>query len=192
MTGRDSAAGRSALRELWYEWTSVVEQFARRRGGRRWRRGGAYRALHQDLLRVCNSLAGADDRKARVFYGKLEYLARPWLTPWVLDQADREVLFDLLEHCQRAGREMGGPPWRRVARGWVRRGLVLAAFAVGFALLAWGGEPMWAPLLERAKDTARSVRWAIKQQAVPDWWWLGFGGLATLVTIWVVVRAARS
>jgi hypothetical protein len=67
----------------------------------------------------------------------------------------------------------------------------LAASAAGFALVAWGGDRLWVPLLEQVNDGARAIRWAVRQPGA-NWWWLGGGGFATLLTIWVVIRAARS
>jgi hypothetical protein len=189
MSGRDSATERAALRELWHRWSAVVERFARRRGRRRLR-ASEYRPLHQGLLRVCRSLAAQTEGPARGVYEELESIAQPWLTPWVLEQADREILFDLVERCRRAGRQLGGPPWGYLARACVRPGLALAAAAAGLVLLAWAGDRVGGPLLEHVKDAARALRWAARQARDPSWW-LG-GALATLLSIWVVIRAARS
>src|SRR5262245_46103072 len=110
MTGQGEAAGRRALRELWYRWTAVVELFARRRRGRRQVGWQEYRALHEDLLRLCRSLAEAQaDEAAARPYRHLESIVQPWLTPWALEQADRDVLYDLLPRCWRVGSELGGP-----------------------------------------------------------------------------------
>jgi hypothetical protein len=187
MTGRDWAAEPTALRDLWHRWTAVVEQFARRRRGRRRLREREYQALHQNLLRVCQALAGADEQ-ARPFYEGLETVARPWLSLWVLEQADRQILFDLLDRSRQAGGELGGPTWGYLARAWAGPGLALTAFAVWASLLIWIGSRVFGPLLARVGDGLRVLRWAVNQPVDP--WWLG--AVLTLIAIWLVVRAARS
>src|SRR5438067_612778 len=107
MTGQDMAIEQDALRELWQRWVEVIRLFALRRGRRRWLSERAYQALHQSLIEACRSLASAADGEARAFYERLESIAQPWMALHILERAERDILFDLLQSSQQAGRELG-------------------------------------------------------------------------------------
>src|SRR5262249_43904049 len=96
----------AALRRNWRHWTRIVERLARRRkcpvGSRE------YQALHQELLRGCRSLADGAGEADRALYQHLEDLVHPWLTALVLEQADRDILEDLLFRCRQAGQKLTG------------------------------------------------------------------------------------
>src|SRR5438445_314766 len=96
----------AALRELWHRWSQVVEQFARRRRARRRLTPREYGTFHHELVQLCRALAEGAVGAERVRYEGLEALAQPWLALRALEQADREVLFDLLQRCLRAEQEL--------------------------------------------------------------------------------------
>ena len=191
MNGPSKATERTTLAKLWRRWTAVIERFARKKRGRHRLSGPAYDALHQDLLHVCRSLADAADERGRSFYKGLESLAQPWLSPSVLEKADHEVLFDLLERCRQAERELNARPRAYLAPLCAWLTLALAAAVVWFALLDWVGDRGWDPLYKQANQELRALRWAIGS---PDtsWIWLGGSGLVALIAGWLIVRAARS
>ncbi len=189
MSGPGKATERADLRDLWSRWTAVIDQFARRRRGRHRLRGQEYQALHGELLRLCRSLAEGADEQARDLYSRLELVAQPWLTLWALQQADREILLDLLLHCRQAERELGSRRWGWLARVCVKGGLALAAVAC-LLLLTWGAK-VWERLWEWVEDVPRAVRWAVKQPSETGWW-LACCCLVSLLTIWLMVRAPRS
>src|SRR5215468_3104412 len=153
---------KEVLRELWYRWLAVVELFARRRAGQHRLAEQEYRALREDLLRACRSLAEAAGAAGAGRYEALEGLVEPWLTLRTLGQADKELLFDLRERCQQIGQALGGPPWRFRARVWARLGLVLAPFVVGFVLLSWTGNRVWQLGREYATEVSWALRWGLE------------------------------
>jgi hypothetical protein len=190
MNEQVSATDRAALRALWYEWTAIVELFARRRRSRRWLSDTRYRALHRELLRLCRGITAGDDEHQTVYH-TLESTVCPWLCLKTLEQAEVEVLIDLVRHCRRCGWQMGGPSFRYVARRWVRRGALLAAVsavAVLLAVLAVRLRGAWAGQVQAAM---RAVRWASQHPGETAGWVTG-GGLLAVVAIWLIVRAHRS
>jgi hypothetical protein len=191
MNGRSKATGRTALPKLWHRWTAVVKQFARKKRSRHRLSGLAYRALHQDLLRVCRCLADAADEQGRIFYGDLGSLAQPWLSPSILEKADRKDLFDLLERCRQVERALDTRTEVRLVHICAWLGLALAAAVVCFVLLDWFGDRGWDSLRRQVNQELRALRWAIGS-VDRRWFWLGGSGLAALITIGLVVRAIRS
>jgi hypothetical protein len=133
----------AALSSRWRRWTAIVEIFASRRRGRSRVNPEAYRALHRDLTRLCQSLAASADEPERVFCRTLESLVQPWLNPGVLARADREILDDLLNRCREAERELGERTQDPAAR---RRGalvIVVSAVMAGLFVLAQGVDQKW-------------------------------------------------
>ena len=101
--------GDSELITRWRAWTAVIEQPAFRRTQRRIQPDG-YRSLHGELIRACRSRVETADEVKRPFYERLVALAQPWLTSRLLEQSDREILFDLLICCREAELELNGLP----------------------------------------------------------------------------------
>ncbi|MBI1914729.1 MAG: hypothetical protein HYS12_08335 [Planctomycetes bacterium] len=137
---QDETRELTVLRQLWGRWTAVVELFARKGRGRRRVDPAGYHTLHHELVAVCQTLATAGDKATRPYYANLEALSRPWLTCRVLEQADREILLDLLLRCQQVQRELVGESWAEVVRRWFRRVAVVMAVCLLPAALAWGGK----------------------------------------------------
>src|SRR5262245_14730724 len=126
MTTAVKRTGVDDLRRCWRRWTAVVELFARRRGARRRIDRREYESLHAELLATCRALATDGEETERRFYEDLEMLAQPWLSPYILEQADREILFDLFHRCFEIGRQLGCWTWADALR---RRAVVLTTMA---------------------------------------------------------------
>jgi hypothetical protein len=168
----------------------VVEGFACRRRGWHRIRDGDYEVLHRRLLRACRSLAGTGAKARQAYYQGLEALAKPWLTTRVLEQADRDILLQLLACCRRVDRELGGGySWRRIARRGVTWGLAAAAAAGGVFLLA-RADGLFRSAAEYVRDTGALLRWAVRQSSEIERWYAA-GLVVVLIAMLVVWRAAR-
>src|SRR5262249_28674097 len=150
-----------------------------------------YQALHRSLIEACRSLAGAADGETRAFYERLESIAQPWMALYVLERAERDVLFDLLQSSQPVERGLGCRPWRFQARDWAVSGLAAAAAVACVALLGWAGRELWALLWQRLQDGTRSLRQGLMQVSATAWWFLGLL-VALAALVWVAIRAPRS
>jgi hypothetical protein len=169
MQARPTNAGQAALRRRWCQWTALVER-AGRRGACRVS-PGEYQALRQELLLGCRSLAAGVAEADRPFYHDLEELVEPWLTPQSLEQADADILADLLARCRQAEQKLGGRSpgstlFRRLAPlavlvmlGTAVFLLIRTADSFLFPLLEWAGGGWRAALgvLRRLGNTQRLV-----------------------------------
>jgi hypothetical protein len=168
----------------------VVELFVFRRPSRRRLDPQAYQALHRDLLEACRAEARAVDAQQRVFFEDLEELARPWLTLRVLQQADQEILFNLLDRCREAEWQLMGRAWIYRARGWARPVLagvaVMSLVLVGY--LAWGS---FGPTLVDWLQDAWIMVWLAARRVSGSNWWLVGGLVLVAGLIYVVSRAVR-
>jgi hypothetical protein len=168
----------------------VVEGFACRRRGWNHIRAGDYEVLHRRLLRACRSLADTGGKARQAYYQGLEALAKPWLTTRVLEQADRDILLQLLACCRREDRELGGGDrWRHIARRSVTWGLAAAAAAGGVILLARADGLFWSAAYY-ARDTGGLLRWAVRQSSEVERWYAG-GLVVVLIAMLLVWRSAR-
>jgi hypothetical protein len=148
-----------------------------------------YRALHTQLLRACRCEVEAAEGEKRELFENLEVLARPWLSPRALEQADREVLLDLALRCQRARRQIGGREWG--ARGTVRLAVAVAVLVCLLAFLALTGARGWAPAWQLTAECTRLFQQVIGhpgEAAV----WVGASAVVALTAIVAIGRALRS
>jgi hypothetical protein len=192
MKGQGNSAGLTALRQRWHRWTAIVELFARGRRGRLGVDPEEYCRLHKELLETCRGLADDPDQKERSFYGGLEELAQPWLTPRILAQADREITLDLLFRCQLAGQKLGGGSWGLPAWRWTTLALGLAAALVLLlGLMAGAPEAMALPALEHEQKWLLAV-WSRLTSLSPAHYWLIGSLLAILLMMYLVSRTAKT
>jgi hypothetical protein len=176
------------LRRHWRSWTAVVDLCARRRRARRRVRPRDYHALHAKLLEACRELAGGAQGSRRAYYEGLANLARPWLTPGVLEQADREILLDLFERCRSAERQLGARTWLGDAARRAARVLGVAAFAALVILVAWPADWRWLPALDWLDGSWRLAALGLRRLGNADWLLLG-GAAAVGAAILVAWRA---
>jgi hypothetical protein len=113
-------------------------------------------------------------------------LVCPWLSARTLEQADAEILLDLLNHCHQAGRELG------IGRfAWIRQGfgLLLVALAVAAVggLSAWVLNLFWAPV----EDGWRTLSYSFKHMSALQQVSLG-GGVIILFAMYLLSRTART
>jgi hypothetical protein len=191
MTTAVKRTGVEDLRRSWRRWTAVVELFALRRGARR-RIGRAwYEALHAELLVSCRALAADGVESERPFYCALEVLAQPWLSPYALEQADREILFDLFHRCREAGRQLGCWTWADALR---RRAGVLTTLALSGAgvVVAACTTGLWLPPLGRLVESWRPLWLAVKQAAPGQGWLVAGGAVVVLITLYLFTRGVRA
>jgi hypothetical protein len=191
MTTAVKRTGVEDLRRCWRRWTGVVELFALRRGARRRVGRDGYEALHAELLASCRALAADGVEAERPFYRALEVLAQPWLSPYALEQADREILFDLFHRCREAGRQLGCWTWADALR---RRAGVLTALAVSGAavVLAACTTGLWRPPLTRLAETWRPLWLAVKQAAPGQAWLVSGVAVVVLIALYLFTRGPRA
>jgi hypothetical protein len=91
--------------------------------------------LHQQLLQTIRARAAVAEGPERDLYQELEELVTPWVSLRSLAREDREILGDLLAHCQHVERILKGPPASVTREVWVAMGLI--GLAGVFALLFW-------------------------------------------------------
>ena len=111
----------------------------------------AYERLHRELLAACRSLAVSAGEESRADYEGLEVLARPWLSPRILEHADPQLLDSLLERGRQVETELGV---RRRSSGFLGgaiKALLLTSALAGAILLPWALGVDMAP----ARDQAR-------------------------------------
>ena len=188
MQAQGTSVNLTALRRLWGQWTNVVERYARRLPRRGWIDPRSYRLLHQDLLAACRALADQNTNGQAVFFEDLCYLAEPWMTLWVLQQTDREILLDLLHRCRAAHHKMGGRRFSRLMRPlfWIV-GLTICAVSAGIAV--WLIQPQWMPIADWLDDQWRMMMFGAKR--LDNWQWLlVIGALGIAAAMFAVSRTA--
>lgn len=165
MRRRSRGTGSEALRAPWRRWTAIIDLFARRRPARRRVNSRAYRALHQELIATCRSLADAADAELRAYYEGLEVLARPWLGPKTLEHADGAILASLLDRCRQVEAELGVRHRFRSRFTWSITPLLVAlALAVSLALLLFVDvDP--ARALDQARGWSDALWFAVRRSS---------------------------
>ena len=121
------------LPELWRRWLGVVTQFARRAPGRVRLIAGQYEALQRALLTACQDVVENAEPELKGRLQRLEQLVRPWLNAASLENADKELLENLVARC------------RHLASGWLepvqaRRWLAWlfgVLLVIGCVLVTW-------------------------------------------------------
>jgi hypothetical protein len=126
------------LPRLWRRWLAVVSLFQRRAPGRVRLVPEEYQALQQSLLQLCEQLDKEVPPDLQPRLKHLEQLVRPWLNASALEQADRELLADLVARCHRAAAGWLEPEPRRGWLPWLLVVFLIAAGAV-FVVSAWTG-----------------------------------------------------
>jgi hypothetical protein len=151
-----------------------------------------YAKLHKELIESCRSLVATSNEVEGPFYQYLEDLARPWLSPRVLTQADREILFDLWIRCRQAERDLEGrksswPTPRRAEVVWLLAGsLAVALVWLGVAHL----HDAELTVLWRLRAWSDSVWFAVKRSGdVEKLLWASV--IMVVASIVIIVRTAR-
>jgi hypothetical protein len=176
-----------ALRRHWRRWAALVALHARRSG--RAADPREYEALHRELLAASRALAAAEGAR-REFYRRLEEVARPWLTARALEQADRELLLDLLARCRQAERELRPPPWPGAGVLWAAAAVALSGAVAAVVLLFWTAGRAWSPAQEWLRGRWQAVGQAARATGEAGWWFVA-GAVVALVAIVVVWRGGR-
>jgi serine/threonine protein kinase len=171
--------------QSWQQWLTLVERCVRSR--RPCVNKGAYQAAHRRLLDICRSHAQTGDGARSAFYGRVETIVEPWLTPQALAAVDRATVLSLLRNCRQIERELG------IRRGiWsLRTGAALLAFLVFFVAL---GLCWW--------EWRRNRPVLVQRSSLSSLWWLMethplLGSLLVLpalvlVSIWLYPRLLRT
>jgi hypothetical protein len=184
-TQQDGTNEQTVVGQLWSRWTALVELFARRDRRRHSVDPAVYYILHHDLVTACQALAATGDGVARTYYENLETLARPWFTCRVLEQADREILLDLLLRCQAIQHELVGERWADVVRRWAWRTAVVTALCLLPAVLVWGAEWVGPTLAGWWRSSRLTLQHLTHTQR------LVIGGVVTLLIAAFVLRVSR-
>lgn len=174
-----------ALRRHWHLWTEVVGMFAQGRQARRRIDPRAYESLHRELIADCRAAAENAGADRRPYYDGLESMVRPWLTVWVLGQADREILSNLYRQCDTIDRELHGG--RRGVLGHPGLHRLAAALAVVIlgTLTAAALSLYWEPIQNWVEDVCRAIRIAIKQSTIAQQLIAAGIGVSLLAMFWV-------
>jgi hypothetical protein len=187
--GPGRRAGPTELGRLWRRWLAVVELMARNGRARSRLDPDDYRALHRELMEACRALARAPDNPKKWLYEHMERLVSPWLSVGALEQADGEIIDDLLFLCRQLDRQLSGRRWGAV----IRRGAAwafLILIAAGSWLVVRRFEGPLSPLLGWVKGKWLEARWLITHSE-GGWWLFAGAALVTLVAIYLVSRTGR-
>jgi hypothetical protein len=180
----------AGLRRSLRRWIELVGGFARRTLSRRRMSERDYQRIHQDLLTSCRALANSPDAPQRELGRRLEKLVGPWLTCGALEQANQQVLLDLLDRCRQAELDLGV---RRLPLGVWRLALAGALAAGTTALVAWlvvTNAIGWGPAWSRLQSLAQPVWLFVRQLgAVPAV--LAGGAVVVVIAVILVATAAR-
>lgn len=172
------------LPELWRAWTRIIGLSARR--GRAGLRPNAedYKALHHQLLAVCDEYAATDEE-----YRQLGEIVRPWVTLQVLQLTDRELLVGLYAQCRRIDRSMhGGRGLPDERTHGVSPATVFLMLVVGLAAVsAFTGVYVW--VSEQLNTGGYLLRlWWVRRSTAE----LVFIGAAVVVAVvWVLLSRTR-
>jgi hypothetical protein len=189
MTRRSGTNASQALRKDWRCWIGVIETVARGRAARLHTHSAEYQALYQRLMDVSSAGAHSGEEAQRGFFEVMEATVRPWLSPRVLEQADREILSHLLERCRRIDRVLAG----RGRASWSGATPILlffTALVVSFVLL-WFAHPHWSTLALGVSAGTRLL-WTSVERLSHVEQLFAVGVVVVLMSIYNVSRAARS
>jgi hypothetical protein len=188
--GKGQPAAAAGLVRLWRQWLAIVEMFARFERARRRVDPHEYQSLQRRLVDTCRALARVPGLPNGGVYDRMERLVSPWLTLGALEQADGEILNDLLTLGRQLDRQLGGGRWWPGIRRGAVRALVVALIAAGSLLAVRRTDRFLSPLLNWGKGKWLEVRWAFTRSDSSLWWFLG-AALVTLLAIYLVSRTAR-
>jgi hypothetical protein len=180
---------RAALAKDWRRWIRFIETAAARgRSSHRHIDRREYEAVHRRLTTVSRERAGSNDEDTKRVYREIEATVQPWMSPQALEQADREILSDLLERCRRIEHELTGrgrAP-RRDAR-WAL--LLIAASSTAFVVL-WSVRLDWSKLADALYDETRDL-WTMFRRMGDLEKLFALGVVLTVLSIYNVSRTAR-
>lgn len=126
--------GLAVLKRPWKRWTAVVHHCVRSRPQSDLN-DADYRALYMELLGDCQKLGDNGDVATQQYARFMQSIIRPWLTRHTLEQADREILLDLLKRCRRIDQELNGRNWSDVLVVWLWPTLAAIAGAASVMLV---------------------------------------------------------
>jgi hypothetical protein len=178
MDGREKPVAAGDLKRHWSEWTSLVELFARRRRGRFRVAEADYDGLYKQLLNSCSDEAERADLPKRALYSYLAELVRPWVTPRTLEQADKEILFDLWSKCENASLALG-QRHRKLTR-WLRTMLFWSVTILLFVLIGMLIYQEWPQIGQWLSPWSRPLVSSIRHSTATERVFALFVGLAVL------------
>ncbi len=187
MRPSDESKEREELRRYLERWREAVELHTR---GLR-SNPQKYAALHDELLERCQARARESVDEQKTFYENVEKLLRPWLNTEVLTQTQRDILLEILGHCRKAERELGGRACPELSRRWRRPVLRALAGATGLGVLGWAALRWSLPLQTLFKSSRFQINTALDHLSVSERWLLG-GVIAIVVAMILLSRPAKS
>lgn len=182
------------IKELWWQWVSLVDSAAGDARSRAHLRlaSDQYRVLHSDLLKALQEQAEKAESSQREFYLELITWVEPWLTVETLLRTDQEILGDLVQRCTLVGDRMGPRPRARRPLPWKWiAGLTAASLVIALVSLAVFTRPGRAVVLTRGLAALRAIG---KAGGMDPWHgtvvWLGAAALLT-VFVYAFLRIRR-
>jgi hypothetical protein len=189
--GKTEQAHLKVLRKCWSRWTDIIALFAGRRRGRHMVDPRVYKALRNELITVCHTLAETDSQKES-YYLALAEIVRPWLSLGVLRRTDLELLGFLLLQCQQVDKELNRKAWWRPRHlGPSRSALALTlcgAFVFGVILLL---ELIGAPVIATLRDQANTI-WFTIRTASDFQKFVAIAVILIVISIYTVQRTQRA
>lgn len=174
-----------SLKQLWKQWTTIVEMFVRRDISRRHLRAEDYRTLHARLLESCRLNLDTHEEK---FARRAADIATPWMSVDSLNEAPAKLLEDLRKNCRVAegksansGRSLFSHPGVVAA---VFIALTAAACVVTLIALDSGTSPGWQAFAADRLSGVEQVRkdWASIDERRYSFWLIG-GGVGVLIAL---------
>ncbi len=187
-----SAANELAtLRQCWPQWTRLVELYASNSRLRLHVDHGEYRRIHRRLLQCCRTLAKTEDPAQASFYESLEDLAKPWMSPRILNRTEPRFLADQLRFCHRIEKQLTGRI-RSPRRGLRMLLTVVGVFATAVAVLFAASRSRYGSLMiDGVRSGSATLYHAALATTIGQR--LVLGGLSVAIaTIYIASRARRS
>jgi len=184
MSGIHQSTDLNDLRELWSQWTSVVERIARRRKIRRAVSPGEYRALHDTMMIACRKQRADGSGPWQQLAEQMVRLGEPWVTLEALKSSNQRILLDLLDRCREVDAEMNGKRLPLLhSRRFVGSALLMVALILAVALLYFApvGETSLSPATAEIGSMFKRLMFRIR--------WSSFIERFSVVTVIVVVVA---
>jgi hypothetical protein len=181
--------GGAGLGHLWHRWLAVVELIAHRGTARGGVDPDGYRALCRDLLAACRARAATEVGAGRELYEQMGQLVAPWVSVASLEQADPEILSQLLALGRQLGRQAGGRRRVGLGRGWAWF-FGLALLAAGFTLVLQATCGALSPVLRGGVGQLLEARSLLLHSGYEPWLFVG-AAVLTVLAIYVVSRTAR-
>lgn len=154
------------LKRLWRQWTGLLSR--RLKTGRLGVSALQYEELHQRLMSAFRLSRKLSPTKELTTLHKLEKLVAPWVSIDAINQAEHEVMENLVGRCRHLERSWLGHDLHVSAAAWtvllIATVLSAVVFGVVYFALQNNDSPMY--WLQRIQDYATELRFAVMRASL--------------------------